>query len=72
METHGFLKRAPAGRDRRSKLVFLTDKGINCRVPLMNIALGVMETAVKDIEKTEIDNVKITLGKIIHNINENF
>ncbi len=68
LENHGLIFRIPNPRDKRSKLVCLTDYGRSLQVELAQIALNTTAKSIEGIDSNEIRITRRVLKKLIKNL----
>ena len=67
LEKKNMVLRIPDRSDKRSKLVYLTNKAKEFRDDLVAVVEELLLEAEQGISKVEIENCKATLNKIFHN-----
>lgn len=68
LEKKGFIIRHVNPEDSRSYLIFLTRDGIELKGKLFPLAFEALDKAIKDLDKEEIEQVKVVLNKIFQNL----
>lgn len=68
LEVKGLIKRQINPEDRRTFMIFLTDKGRNLRDTLLPIAKKTIQKALTGFKEEEIDQLKMWLNKIYNNL----
>ena len=71
MEGKGYLKRQAAQKDKRQKIIVLTNTGTALRKPLRKCALDLLRQASKDIGVREWGSCLETLKRISDNLGHN-
>lgn len=69
LEKSGMVRRVSDPKDRRSKLVYLTQKGRDLEESVTRVANNTIEKAVKDISQEDMVKLKELLNKIYNNLN---
>lgn len=68
LEKKGFITRQVNPDDNRAYFIYLTSEGIELKDKLFPLALKAFDKAIKDIDKKQIEEVKIVLNKIFNNL----
>jgi DNA-binding MarR family transcriptional regulator len=68
LENKGFITRQVNPDDNRAYLIFLTGEGRDLKDQLIPLALEALQRALKDIDKEQIQQVKVVLNKIFKNL----
>lgn len=68
LEKLQLVQRQADPNDRRSKLIFLTDKGKNMEKKVKEIVEKTVDLAIKNIKKEEIEFMKTIFDKIYKNL----
>lgn len=69
MIKNDIVKKVQHPNDRRTNLICLTEKSKQMRQSLHNEAFALLEEALKDIPKSDIENLYDVLNRIINNLN---
>ena len=70
MEADQLISRQPSTSDRRKIHVHLTQKGRALRRKLIPYALEVNAAATEGIDMQDLDHLRRTLEKILHNLSQ--
>ncbi len=69
MEKENLVVRIPSEKDRRIKLVYLTNKAKNLQDEILDVVRDATDKAEQGISEQEIDTTKKVLKKMISNLN---
>jgi DNA-binding MarR family transcriptional regulator len=70
LEKKNIVLRIPDRNDKRSKLVYLTNKAKTFKFDLIAVVKELLNEAEQDISQEEMDSCKKTLNKIFSNIDQ--
>lgn len=68
LEKDGYINRVADNNDRRSNLIFLTDKGKKAEKEAMDIANQVLHNITKELSEQEMQTVKSVFMRIYKNL----
>lgn len=68
METLGWVIRINSEKDKRIKLLSLTDKGQKIETEMLDVAEEFRNNVISDISPEELDNYNLVLNKMLSNI----
>lgn len=70
LEKEGYVERKADKNDRRLNLIFLTQKGRNIEIPMMNVVNETIDIATKNLTEEQTLNIRDSFQLIFENINK--
>lgn len=70
LEKEGYVERRADKNDRRLNLIFLTQKGKDIEIPMMNIVNETIDIATKDLTEEQTLHIRDSFQLIFENINK--
>ena len=70
LEKEGYVERKADKNDRRLNLIFLTQKGRDIEIPMMNVVNETIDIATKNLTEEQTLNIRDSFQLIFENINK--